>query len=109
MAVENQKLIAAGFSSKEIERINRYLETGDTLDRVLLDLSRYFKMFVWVATVMAVITILSLIFGSITQAISSAIAAVFLLIVFLLVMPIKVGYKSWKLLKTNVSDFDRRG
>jgi cytochrome bd-type quinol oxidase subunit 2 len=58
---------------------------------------------------MAFITILSLILGSITQAISSAIAAVFLLIVFLLVMPIKVGYKSWKLLKTNVSDFDRRG
>ncbi|EPM9499472.1 hypothetical protein ACTT7V_003252 [Escherichia coli] len=107
--MEEHDLHASGFTKMEIMRIKRYLETGDSLDRVLLDLSRYFKMFVSVTTVMAVITILSLILGSTTQAISSAIAAVFLVIVFLLVMPIKVGYKSWKLLKMNVSDFDRRG
>ena len=101
MTVKNDELIAAGFSSKEIERIKRYTVTGDSLDRVLLDLSRYFKMFVWVTTVMVVIIILSTILGSTTQTISSAIAAAFL------VMPIKVGYKSWKLLKTNANDFDR--
>lgn len=107
MTVKNDELIAAGFSSKEIEKIKRYTVTGDSLDRVLLDLSRYFKMFVWVTTVMVVITILSTILGSTTQTISSAIAAAFLVMVFLLVMPIKVGYKSWKLLKTNANDFDR--
>ena len=109
MTVKNDELIAAGFSSKEIERIKRYTVTGDSLDRVLLDLSRYFKMFVWVTIIMTVITILSFILGSTVQAISSAIAAVFLFVVFLLVMPVKVGYKSWKLLRTYVSDFDRRG
>lgn len=107
MIVKNDELIAVGFSSKEIERIKRYTATGDSLDRVLLDLSRYFKMFVWVTTVMVVITILSTILGSTTQAISSAIVAAFLMIVFLLVMPIKMGYKSWKLLKANANDFDR--
>ena len=107
MTVKNDELIAAGFSSKEIERIKRYTVTGDSLDRVLLDLSRYFKMFVWVTTVMVVIIILSTILGSTTQTISSAIATAFLVMVFLLVMPIKVGYKSWKLLKTNANDFDR--
>lgn len=107
MTVKNDELIAAGFSSKEIERIKRYTVTGDSLDRVLLDLSRYFKMFVWVTTVMVLIIILSTILGSTTQTISSAIAAAFLVMVFLLVMPIKVGYKSWKLLKTNANDFDR--
>lgn len=109
MTVKNDELIAVGFSSKEIERIKRYTATGDSLDRVLLDLSRYFKMFVWVTTVMVMITLLSTILGSTTQTISSAIAiaAAFLVMVFLLVMPIKVGYKSWKLLKTNANGFDR--
>ena len=105
--MEEHDLHASGFTKKEIIRIKRYLETGDSLDRVLLDLSRYFKMFVWVTTVMVVIIILSTILGSTTQTISSAIAAAFLVMVFLLVMPIKVGYKSWKLLKTNANDFDR--
>ncbi|WP_025756030.1 hypothetical protein [Enterobacter sichuanensis] len=109
MPVEEHDLHASGFTKKEIIRIKRYLETGDSLDRVLLDLSRYFKMFVWVTIIMTVITILSFILGSTVQAISSAIAAVFLFVVFLLVMPVKVGYKSWKLLRTYVSDFDRRG
>lgn len=36
MTVKNDELIAAGFSSKEIERIKRYTVTGDSLDRVLL-------------------------------------------------------------------------
>ena len=107
--MEEHHLHASGFTKKEIIRIKRYLETGDSLDRVLLDLSRYFKMFVWVTIIMTVITILSFILGSTVQAISSAIAAVFLFVVFLLVMPVKVGYKSWKLLRTYVSDFDRRG
>lgn len=107
--MEEHDLHASGFTKKEIMRIKRYLETGDSLDRVLLDLSRYFKMFFWVTIIMAVITILSFILGSTVQAISSSIAAVFLFIVFILVMPIKVGYKSWKLLRANVSDFDRRG
>ncbi|CAH5186548.1 hypothetical protein AI2839V1_1481, partial [Enterobacter cloacae] len=107
--VEEHDLHASGFTKKEIIRIKRYLETGDSLDRVLLDLSRYFKMFVWVTIIMTVITILSFILGSTVQAISSAIAAVFLFVVFLLVMPVKVGYKSWKLLRMYVSDFDRRG
>lgn len=107
--MEEHDLHASGFTKKEIIRIKRYLETGDSLDRVLLDLSRYFKMFVWVTIIMTVITILSFILGSTVQAISNAIAAVFLFVVFLLVMPVKVGYKSWKLLRTYVSDFDRRG
>lgn len=107
--MEEHDLHASGFTKKEIIRIKRYLETGDSLDWVLLDLSRYFKMFVWVTIIMTVITILSFILGSTVQAISSAIAAVFLFVVFLLVMPVKVGYKSWKLLRTYVSDFDRRG
>ncbi|MCX4178790.1 hypothetical protein [Enterobacter sp. HSTU-ASh6] len=107
--MEEHDLHASGFTKKEIIRIKRYLETGDSLDRVLLDLSRYFKTFVWVTIIMTVITILSFILGSTVQAISSAIAAVFLFVVFLLVMPVKVGYKSWKLLRTYVSDFDRRG
>ncbi|PAN78744.1 hypothetical protein CIW69_05455 [Enterobacter cloacae] len=107
--MEEHDLHASGFTKKEIIRIKRYLETGDSLDRVLLDLSRYIKMFVWVTIIMTVITILSFILGSTVQAISSAIAAVFLFVVFLLVMPVKVGYKSWKLLRTYVSDFDRRG
>ena len=107
--MEEHDLHASGFTKKEIIRIKRYLETGDSLDRVLLDLSRYFKMVVWVTIIMTVITILSFILGSTVQAISSAIAAVFLFVVFLLVMPVKVGYKSWKLLRTYVSDFDRRG
>lgn len=107
--MEEHDLHASGFTKKEIIRIKPYLETGDSLDRVLLDLSRYFKMFVWVTIIMTVITILSFILGSTVQAISSAIAAVFLFVVFLLVMPVKVGYKSWKLLRTYVSDFDRRG
>lgn len=107
--MEEHDLHASGFTKKEIIRIKRYLETGDSLDRVLLDLSRYFKMFVWVTIIMTVITILSFILGSTVQAISSAIAAVFLFVVFLLVMPVKVGYKSWKLLRTYVCDFDRRG
>lgn len=107
--MEEHDLHASGFTKKEIIRIKRYLETGDSLDRVLLDLSRYFKMFVWVTIIMTVITILSFILGSTVQAISRAIAAVFLFVVFLLVMPVKVGYKSWKLLRTYVSDFDRRG
>lgn len=107
--MEEHELHASDFTKKEIIRIKRYLETVDSLDRVLLDLSRYFKTFVWVTIIMTVITILSFILGSTVQAISSAIAAVFLFVVFLLVMPVKVGYKSWKLLRTYVSDFDRRG
>ncbi|HFX8815903.1 TPA: hypothetical protein ACIGBZ_003376 [Salmonella enterica] len=109
MPVEEHDLHASGFTKKEVARIKRHLETGDSLDRVLFDLSNYFRMFIWVCLGMAVITILSVILGSPSQAISCAIAVAFLLIVFLLVMPVKVGYKSWKLLRTHVNDFDRRG
>lgn len=107
--MEEHDLQMSGFTKKEIVRIKRHLETGDSLNRVLLDLSGYFKMFIWVAIGMAVITVLSVILGSTTQSISCAIAVVFLLIVLLLVMPVKAGYKSWKLLRTHFNDFDRHG
>lgn len=107
--MEEHDLHASGFTKKEVVRIKRYLETGDSLERVLFDLSGYFRMFIWVATGMVVITILSVVLGSPSQAISCVIAVVFLLIVLLLVMPVKVGYKSWKLLRTHVNDFDRHG
>lgn len=109
MPVKEHDLHASGFTKKEVARIKRHLETGDSLDRVLFDLSGYFRMFIWVCIGMAVITIMSVILGSPSQAISCAIAVAFLLIVFLLVMPVKVGYKSWRLLRTHVNDFDRRG
>jgi hypothetical protein len=38
MTVKNQELIAAGFSSKDIERIKRYQSTG-AQDKVLKELS----------------------------------------------------------------------
>ncbi|HFS0294436.1 TPA: hypothetical protein ACHYVN_004049 [Enterobacter hormaechei] len=76
MPVKEHDLHASGFTKKEVARIKRHLETGDSLDRVLFDLSGYFRMFIWVCIGMAVITILSVILGSPSQAISCAIAVV---------------------------------
>jgi hypothetical protein len=49
------------------------------------------------------------IFGSVSHVISCVIAVAFLLIVLILVMPVRLGYKSWKLLKSHISDSDHRG
>ncbi|MGM8766114.1 hypothetical protein ACS6L6_21910 [Enterobacter asburiae] len=106
MPVENQELIAAGFSSKDIERIKRYQSTGDSQGKVLKELSNYFLAVAWIAAGLAIITLLAAFFGSVSHFISCVIAVAFLLI---LVMPVRLGYKSWKLLKSHISDSDHRG
>ncbi|XOL94182.1 hypothetical protein ACLB6M_00095 [Enterobacter hormaechei] len=42
MIVKNQELIAAGFTSKDIERIKRHQATGESQEKVLKDLAGYF-------------------------------------------------------------------
>jgi purine-cytosine permease-like protein len=104
MTVENQELIAAGFTSKDIEKIKRHQATGESLDKVLKDLSGHFLSVTWIAGGMAIITLLTAIFGSPAHIISCAAAVIFLLVVLLLVMPVKLGYKSWKLMRSHISD-----
>jgi len=109
MTVKNQELIAAGFSSKDIERIKRYQSTGDSQDKVLKELSNHFLAVAWIAAGLAIITLLTAFFGSVSHVISCVIAVAFLLIVLILVMPVRLGYKSWKLLKSHISDSGHRG
>ncbi|HCJ7372044.1 TPA: hypothetical protein NVL56_004036 [Enterobacter hormaechei subsp. xiangfangensis] len=109
MTENNQKLIAAGFTSKEIARIKRHQATGDSLEKVLKDLAGYFLSIVWISGGMAIITLLTAIFGSASHVISCVVAVVFLLIVLLLVMPVRLGYKSWKLMRSHISDSGHHG
>lgn len=55
MTVKNQELIAAGFSSKDIERIKRYQSTGDSQDKILKELSNHFLAVAWIAAGLAII------------------------------------------------------
>ena len=95
MTVKNQELIAAGFTSKDIERIKRHQATGESV--------------AWITGGMAIITLFTAIFGSASHVISCVVAVVFLLIVLLLVMPVRLGYKSWKLMRTQISDSGHHG
>ncbi|HDS6669127.1 TPA: hypothetical protein QHX39_003873 [Enterobacter ludwigii] len=109
MTVKNQELIAAGFTSKDIERIKHHQATGDSLDKVLKDLAGYFLSVAWITGGMAIITLLTALFGSASHLISCVVAVVFLLIVLLLVMPVRLGYKSWKLMRSHISDSGHHG
>ncbi|WP_258525071.1 hypothetical protein [Enterobacter sp. 148H3] len=66
MTVKNQELIAAGFSNKDIERIKRYQSTGDSQDKVLKELSNHFLAVAWIAAGLAIITLLTAFFGSVS-------------------------------------------
>lgn len=109
MTVKNQELIAAGFTSKDIERIKRHQLTGDSQEKVLKDLAGYFLSVAWITGGMAIITLLTAFFGSASHLISCVVAVVFLLIVLLLVMPVRLGYKSWKLMRSHISDSGHHG
>jgi uncharacterized membrane protein len=109
MTVKDQELIAAGFTSKDIERIKRHQATGDSQKKVLKDLAGYFLSVAWITGGMAIITLLTVIFGSASHVISCVIAVVFLLIVLLLVMPVRLGYKSWKLMRSHISESGHHG
>lgn len=109
MTVKDQELIAAGFTSKDIERIKRHQATGDSQEKVLKDLAGNFLSVAWITGGMAIITLLTVIFGSASHVISCVIAVVFLLIVLLLVMPVRLGYKSWKLMRSHISDSGHHG
>ena len=56
MTVKNQELIAAGFTSKDIERIKRHQATGESQEKVLKDLAGYFLSVAWITGGMAIIT-----------------------------------------------------
>ena len=58
MTENNQELIAAGFTSKEIARIKRHQATGDSLEKVLKDLAGYFLSVAWISGGMVIITLL---------------------------------------------------
>ncbi|WP_048959522.1 hypothetical protein [Enterobacter bugandensis] len=109
MTVKNQELIAAGFTSKDIERIKRHQSTGDSQEKVLKDLAGYFLSVAWITGGMAIITLLTAFFGSANHVISCVVAVVFLLIMLLLVMPVRLGYKSWKLMRSHISDSGHHG
>ncbi|CAH5662226.1 hypothetical protein [Enterobacter hormaechei] len=57
MTVKNQELIAAGFTSKDIERIKRHQATGESQEKVLKDLAGYFLSVAWITGGMAIITL----------------------------------------------------
>ncbi|WP_217479454.1 hypothetical protein [Enterobacter chuandaensis] len=109
MTVNNQELIAAGFTSKDIERIKRHQANGESQEKVLKDLAGYFMSVAWITGGMVIITLLTMIFGSTSHVISCVVAVIFLLIVLLLVMPVRLGYKSWKLMRSHISDSGHHG
>ena len=109
MTVKKQELIAAGFTSKDVERIKRYQATGESQERVLKNLAGYFLSVAWLTGGMTMITLLTAIFGSASHVISCVVAVIFLLIVLLLVMPVILGYKSWKLMRSHISDSGHHG
>lgn len=107
--MDSQELIAAGFTSKDIEKIKRYQSMGDSLEKILRDLAGYFLSMTWIACGMAIITLLTAIFGTASHVISCVVAVAFLLVVLLLVMPVRLGYKSWKLMRSQINGSGHRG
>ncbi|VEB15005.1 Uncharacterised protein [Enterobacter hormaechei] len=95
--------------NKDIERIKRHQATGESQEKVLKDLAGYFLSVAWITGGMAIITLVTAIFGGASHVISCMIAVVFLLIVLLLVMPVRLSYKSWKLMRTQFSDSGHHG
>ncbi|MDU6926737.1 hypothetical protein [Franconibacter helveticus] len=97
MPLQEQDLTRSGFNKKEIEKIKVHMTRGDSLETILKELSNQFLAVAYIASGMAVLTLLTIIFGSATHIISCVIAVVFLLTVLICVIPARLGYKSWKL------------
>lgn len=108
MPLQDNDLLQSGFTRKEIEKVRSHQAWGDSPDTVLKELSNHFRAVIWIAVGMLVLVLLTLIFGSATQVISCVISAVFLILVLVCVMPVRLGYKSWKLRRSYLSGSDYR-
>ncbi len=108
MPLQDDELLQSGFTRKDIEKIKSHQARGDSQDTVLKELSNHFRALTWIAAGMMVVILLTIIFGSVTHVISIVIASFFLLIILVCVMPVGLGYKSWKLRRSHFTNSDYR-
>ncbi|WP_058910501.1 hypothetical protein [Entomohabitans teleogrylli] len=97
MPVYEQKRLNSGFTTKDLQKLRCHTEaSGDPLEQVINELASHFRALIWILTAMLVITVIVLLVGSPTHIISWLVAAVFLSVLFIIVMPVRLGFKSWQ-------------
>ncbi len=104
MPVNKQELLKSGFTPKDLHKLQNYsYENSDSLESVLSDLANHFRALVGIIIGILAITIITLFVGSRIHIISWCAAAVFLCVLFSIVMPVSLSFKSWKFRRRQLS------
>lgn len=100
MAITEDALIRAGFTQEELQKLKRYADSQrSTLDILLPALSNSFKGTVILSVILMVLFILAVCFASRENVISLGVAVLFIFVIFCWVMPLKLAYKAWRLIR----------
>ncbi|MCL2897000.1 hypothetical protein [Brenneria tiliae] len=106
---KDKALLRSGFTPDDVKKLkNAAANYGDPIESVIDVLSRRFRGMLYITIVLLIIWVLIIAFDSQTSALSFGIAFIFVLGIFTLVIPLKLGYKAWRYQRRPRVSFDRQ-
>ncbi|HAG2882661.1 TPA: hypothetical protein G8051_004732 [Salmonella enterica] len=100
MAITEEKLLASGFTSSEIQTLRKYIIKGTlSLDMVISDLSKRFNAALLLTLLLAAVYLIIFSVASKENVISMGIAMAIALLIIWFFQPPLLSYKAWKFQK----------
>lgn len=100
MAITEEKLLASGFTSSDLQRLHKYIIKGTlSLDMVVSDLSKRFNAALLLTLFLAAVYLIVFFVASKENVISLGVAMIIALLIIWFFQPPFLSYKAWKFKK----------
>ena len=102
MAINENDLLKAGFTSKDIVRIQSTLShNGGTLDELLTTLSNRFRAATWITSALALVYLFTVVAGNRTHILTGGLAILVALLIVWGAIPVSLSRKARRFRKLN--------
>ncbi|CAI1577279.1 MULTISPECIES: hypothetical protein [Serratia] len=107
MAITEEKLLAAGFTLADVQKLKNNLDNyGGSFEQVIQGLSNRFRANIWITAAVVVVCLTVLFGGSLGDAASAAVAALIALAIVWFTVPIPLAYRAWSSRKQSFNSQD---
>lgn len=102
MDISRKHLLASGFTESELQKLQKNIDNyGGTMEDVIKDLAKRFKVAVFILFFMAALFTYALLFSSLDEIISLGLALLIAAFLVIFIQPPLISYKSWRFYSIN--------